>query len=157
VDEIEFTVVDAASDDARWARAQYFAELNRRFPNGFDPGATVDDDDAALFAPPSGLFVTALRDGATIGCGALSLHDEQTAEIKRMWISPDSRGLGVGRRLLSALEDHCREAGRQRVVLDTNGTLREAIALYRSCGYVEIERYNDNPYAQHWFEKYLSG
>jgi GNAT superfamily N-acetyltransferase len=155
VQEIEFSIVDAASDDAQWALSQYFAELDRRFPDGFDPGDAMHDD-APLFNPPNGRFVVARRDGMTVGCGAVTVLDDETAEIKRMWVSPDCRSVGLGRRLLARLEDECRRVPRARVVLDTNGVLREAIALYRSCGYTEVGRYNDNPYAQLWFAKSLS-
>jgi ribosomal protein S18 acetylase RimI-like enzyme len=74
-----------------------------------------------------------------------------------MWVAPSARGLGVGRRLLSELE---REAARHaiRIVrLETNQSLTEAIALYRSSGYVEVAPFNDEPYAHHWFEKRLGG
>lgn len=148
------SIVDAAGDEARWALTQYFSELHRRFPHGFDPGDAVDDA-AIQLNPPHGLFLVAGRDGMTLGCGALSFLDDDTAEIKRMWISPDSRGLGLGKRLLARLEDESRRAGRINVVLDTNGTLTEAIAMYRAGGYVDVDVYNDNPYADHWFTKSL--
>ena len=93
--------------------------------------------------------------GRVAGCGGLQQVDAATAEIKRMWIDPTRRGLGLGRRLLAHLEDVARERGYRRVVLDTNGALVEAIAMYRRAGYEAIERYNDNPYAQHWFAKAL--
>ena len=72
-----------------------------------------------------------------------------------MWIAPDARGLGLGRRLLEELENEAKRHGFHVVRLDTNATLDEALALYRSSGYREIARFNDNPYAQHWFEKTL--
>ena len=72
-----------------------------------------------------------------------------------MWVSRQRRGLGLGKRLLAYLEAEIREAGRSIVVLDTNRTLTEAIAMYRSCGYESVDRYNDNPYAQLWFSKPL--
>ena len=72
-----------------------------------------------------------------------------------MWVAPTARGLGVGRRLLTELEDCARERGMRVVQLETNKTLREAISLYRSAGYVEIDAFNDEPYAHHWFEKRL--
>jgi GNAT superfamily N-acetyltransferase len=155
VGEVELSVVDGASGPAQWAMRQYFDELARRFPGGFDPGGALDEA-AELFNPPRGVFVLAVVDGRTAGCGALVHLDDGTAEIKRMWVSPAIRGLGVGARLLSRLEDEAAHAGRRRVVLDTNGTLTEAIAMYGSRGYVPIERYNDNPYAQRWFEKALT-
>ena len=146
--------VPAGSDEARWAMAQYFAELDARFPGGFDPGDALDQA-AALYNPPTGAFFVARIDGATAGCGGVVDVDETTAEIKRMWVSPQHRGRGVGRMILAALEQHARDAGRTRVVLDTNGTLLEARAMYEAAGYSPIERYNDNPYAEHWFAKEL--
>ena len=73
-----------------------------------------------------------------------------------MWVSPDARGLGLGRRILEELERHAREAGVTVVRLETNHTLTEAIELYRRSGYVEVDAFNDEPYAHHWFEKHLS-
>ena len=147
-------LADAASDEARWAMQQYFDELDRRFPDGFDPGAALDDA-ADRYNPPVGAFVLARRDGEVVGCGAVESLDEQTAEIKRMWVHPTTRGSGLGRRLVARLEDEARALGRTVVVLDTNSTLTEAIAMYASCGYEPTERYNDNPYADRWFLKAL--
>jgi len=90
-----------------------------------------------------------------VGCGAIQYVDASTAEIKRMWVDPKRRGIGLGRRLLQHLEAEIRGAGRSRVVLDTNDSLTEAIAMYGRLGYLPIERYNDNPYADRWFEKSL--
>jgi ribosomal protein S18 acetylase RimI-like enzyme len=70
-------------------------------------------------------------------------------------VSPSVRGLGVGRRLLRELEDRAREACAGATCLETNGSLTEAISLYRSAGYAEVEPFNDEPYAHHWFEKRL--
>jgi len=72
-----------------------------------------------------------------------------------MWIAKESRGLGLGKRLLDVLENEARMAGASAVRLETNRTLTEAISMYRRSGYVEIEPFNDEPYAHHWFEKKL--
>jgi ribosomal protein S18 acetylase RimI-like enzyme len=72
-----------------------------------------------------------------------------------MWISPRARGLGIGRRLLAELERVARRRRMRAIRLDTNESLTEALHLYRSSGYHEIDRVNDNPYAHHWFEKTL--
>ncbi len=77
------------------------------------------------------------------------------AEIKRMWVHPDWRGAGLGSRLLRDLEQLAARLGHDVVRLDTNGTLTEAIAMYERAGYRQIDRYNDNPYAEAWFEKRL--
>jgi ribosomal protein S18 acetylase RimI-like enzyme len=101
------------------------------------------------------LLVATLR-SEPVGCGALKLHDDAPAEIKRMWVDRSARGLGLGRRLLSELEAYATEHGADAVRLETNRTLTEAIALYRSAGYVEVEPFNDEAYAHHWFEKKIT-
>jgi DNA-binding MarR family transcriptional regulator/GNAT superfamily N-acetyltransferase len=151
--------VDPRWASARWALDQYFAELDRRFPTGFDPGTTDAVADAAALSAPDGAFLVASvasGDDEPIGCAGLQRVDADTVEVKRMWVHPDWRGLGLGRRLLERLEAVAGEQRRRRIVLDTNATLREAIALYERSGYHPIERYNDNPYAQRWFAKDLS-
>lgn len=151
---VDFTDTDPRSPDARNATTQYFAELQERFPTGFDPGDALVADPIALRSP-HGAFVIVRDDLDPVGCGGLQRLDATTAEIKRMWIHPDWRGVGLGRRLLDHLEQVARQLGRTRVVLDTNSTLREAIAMYEAAGYHAIERYNDNPYAQRWFARDL--
>ena len=73
-----------------------------------------------------------------------------------MWVAPEVRGLGLGRRLLGSLESRAAAAGARTARLETNGALTEAIALYRSAGYREVPAFNDEPYAHHWFEKTLA-
>ena len=95
------------------------------------------------------------REGEAIGCGVLKFHGDEPTELKRMWVSPAARGIGLGRRLLLELEERA-GAGRSRVVhLETNQSLTEAIAMYRASGYVEVAPFNDEAYADHWFEKQL--
>lgn len=151
--EVVIDVVDGGVPAAMWAVEQYVAELAERFPSGFDPGLPSAEEASATFGPPHGLFLVATVDGETVGCGGVQFLDDTTAEIKRMWVGASARGSGLGRRLLAHLEDAARDAGRRRVVLDTNGVLDEALALYRSSGYLAVDRYNDNPYATHFFAK----
>jgi GNAT superfamily N-acetyltransferase len=152
---LEFVISDPAMPDARTAMSSYFAELNDRFPTGFDPGDALTADPVA-FQAPHGAFVI-VRDAAVpVGCGGIQRIDAARGEIKRMWIHADRRGIGLGRRLLDHLELVAMQLGYTRVVLDTNATLHVAIALYERAGYDAIERYNDNPYAQRWFGKDLS-
>jgi GNAT superfamily N-acetyltransferase len=153
--EAQFEVVDPRSAAAVAAVAAYVAELDQRFPGGFDVGGDIGAD-AAAFDPPTGAFVMVRVGGVTVGCGALQRLADDTAEIKRMWIDPAWRGLGVAPRLLAHLEQLARERGHSMVRLDTSATLTEAIALYERSGYRSIERYNDNPYAQRWFEKVVA-
>ena len=74
-----------------------------------------------------------------------------------MWVAPDVRGLGLGRRLLAELEARAAAGGTHVLRLETNRALTEAIALYRASGYRAIEAFGDEPYADHWFEKRLAG
>lgn len=149
--EIEIAVEAPDSADARACLAAYFAELDRRFEGGFDPGTKGYSD-----PENAGALYLARRDGKAVACGAVKRIDGATAEIKRMWVSPGARGQGVAKALLAALETEAARLGAARIVLDTNKALREAHALYRRAGYREIARFNDNPYADFWFEKRLS-
>ncbi|RRO12627.1 GNAT family N-acetyltransferase [Saccharopolyspora rhizosphaerae] len=142
------------SRDAQQALAQYVAELAERFPEGFDPGAGAPPSDDE-YTPPKGVFLLLRVGGAVMGCGGLRTESPGVSEVKRMWISPELRGRGAGRALLTSLEDHARRMGFARVRLDTAAELGEAQALYAKAGYVEIPAYNDNPHAAHWFEKRL--
>lgn len=151
---IEFEVVDPRSHDALASMTAYFDELHERFPTGFDPGDTLVAD-APLLRPPVGVFVVATIDTLAAACGGVQVLEDGAAEIKRMWVHTDWRRLGLGKRLLSHLEKHAAELGNGTVRLDTNSVLTEAITMYKSAGYVEIPRYNDNPFAKHWFEKHV--
>lgn len=155
VTEITLDIVEPTSDDALASVAAYFAELDERFPQGFDGAVGAESAGADGYRAPQGAFVIARLEGRAVGCGALQSIGEGVGEIKRMWVDRSMRGRGVGRRLLAELERLGREAGHHTLRLDTNEHLPEAIALYGSCGYVEIDRYNDNPYPTHFFEKRL--
>jgi DNA-binding MarR family transcriptional regulator/GNAT superfamily N-acetyltransferase len=138
---VEIGVEDPASADARYCLGEYYSELDARFDAGFEVARTLPTDDA--------VFLVARLRGEPVGCGAIKAAD---GDIKRMWVSPTTRGLGLGRRMLSELERYS-ETGFAR--LETNRNLIEAIALYRAAGYVEVEPFNDEPYADHWFHKRL--
>ena len=140
------------SADARWCLESYFHELAERFDAGFDPanGNMLTEED---MTPPTGWLLVARLDGAPVGCGALKRLDGTCGEIKRVWTAPSVRGFGVASRLMDRLEALAAEQGFRAVRLDTNRTLTEARRLYLKRGYDEIARYNDNPYAHHWFEK----
>lgn len=150
---ITFDVADPAGEPAQAAMQAYFDELDRRFPTGFDAAGAANDIEA--LSPPQGTFLVVRSVTEAIGCGGVQALGPGVGEVKRMWIDPDWRGLGLARRLLTALEDHARRLGHHRIVLDTNSELAEAVALYESAGYEAVERYNDNPYAQRWFAKAL--
>ncbi|MEU8132538.1 helix-turn-helix domain-containing GNAT family N-acetyltransferase [Streptodolium elevatio] len=144
--------VDPDHPDARYCLGRYFAELAERFDSGFDPGRSLLPD-AGELRPPKGTFVIARLRGEAVGCAGLKLPADAPAEIKRMWVAPQARGLGVGRRFLAELETRAAREGRDVLRLDTNKTLTAAIGLYRSFGFAEVPAFNDEPYAHHWFEK----
>jgi DNA-binding MarR family transcriptional regulator/GNAT superfamily N-acetyltransferase len=152
--QVEIDVVDPAHRHAQHCLREYFAELDRRFDSGFDPARSRPAELEAM-RPPAGALLMATLHGAPVGCGALSFHDGEPAEVKRMWVAPTTRGLGVGRRLLGELEAHAAARATTTLRLETNRALTEAIAMYRSAGYQEVEAFNDEPYAHLWFEKHL--
>lgn len=137
---------------AREAVGRYFAEIGRRF--GFDPDGEADKD-AELLVPPTGVFVLAISDGTPVACGGLQAIGDGVGELKRMWVHDDWRGAGLGSRLLRHLEGQARALGHTVVRLDTNGALTEAISMYERACYQPVDRYNDNPWATHFFEKTL--
>jgi DNA-binding MarR family transcriptional regulator/N-acetylglutamate synthase-like GNAT family acetyltransferase len=140
---------DPTSSDARWCLGHYFAELGERFEEPFDAGRTLPADDLDA-------FLVARFDGQPAACGALKTLEPGVGEILRMWVDRAHRGLGIGGRMLAALEAEAGALGHASVRLYTNRSLAEAKAMYRSHGYAEIPRYNDDPYANHWFEKRLT-
>jgi DNA-binding MarR family transcriptional regulator/ribosomal protein S18 acetylase RimI-like enzyme len=146
---------DPRRPEARFCLQAYFGELARRFDSGFDPALSISAGDEEL-TPPAGLLLVATLHGEPVGCGALKFHDGAPAEIKRMWVAPAARGIGLGRRLLADLEERAARSGADCARLETNGALTEAIALYRSAGYREVPAFNDEAYAHHWFEKTLA-
>jgi DNA-binding MarR family transcriptional regulator/GNAT superfamily N-acetyltransferase len=152
---VEITAVDPEHPDARYCLSEYVAELNRRSERGFDPsvGATALPHE---LRPPAGQFFVAYLHGEARGCGAVKHHAGAPAEIKRMWIAPAARGLGLGRRLLEELEASARAAGARVARIETSAVLTEALALYRSSGWIEVRAFNDEPFADHWFEKTLA-
>lgn len=147
---------DPDSADAKWCISQFFTELGERFEHGFNASATIPASGAEL-RPPRGAFLIARLDGHPVGCGALKQVSPGVGSIKRMWISPDVRGVGIGRRMLHALEEQAVKLGMHSVQLETNRALNEALALYRRNGYREVRAFNDEPHAHHWFEKSLNG
>jgi DNA-binding MarR family transcriptional regulator/predicted GNAT family acetyltransferase len=152
---VDLRQADPASPDAQRCLRAYVTELNRRAPQrGFDPskGATAEPHEVR---PPRGAFVVAYRRGEPVGCGAVKHQPHEVTDIKRMWVAESARGLGLGRRLLEHLERLAREHGSREAHLETSDVLPEAIALYRSAGYVEVPPFNDEPFADRWFTKPL--
>ena len=154
-DRITLEEIDPRDPKAVFCLGEYYGELSRRFARGFDVSLSCDPEAEAMIAP-RGAFLVAVSDGMPIGCGGLKGHaGGETAEVKRVWVAPSARGLGLARRLMAAIEARARDLGVVRLLLDTNSALPEAVALYRNSGWVEIERFNDDPYPDLFFEKRL--
>ena len=152
---VEIRRVDPESADAVGCLRAYFAELDRRSDTGFDAAAGISAAPREV-TPPAGLFLVAYLRDDPVGCGAVKHHPGEPSEIKRMWVAESARGLGVARRILAELEGDAVRRGATVARLETNRALVEAIALYRSAGYVEVPAFNDEPFAHHWFEKQLT-
>jgi DNA-binding MarR family transcriptional regulator/GNAT superfamily N-acetyltransferase len=150
---VRLNVENPRSPAARHCLERYFEELAARFETGFNPALSIPAD-ARELTPPHGFFVLATLNDEPVGCGALKCHADY-GEIKRMWVTTSSRGLGIGKRILDRLEDLARKRRLPLLRLETNKALTEAQSLYKSRGYREVGRFNDEPYAHHWFEKAL--
>jgi len=141
---------------ARHALGRYIAEIDERFPTGYRVEGPV-----ATAAGPGSTYVLATSDGEPVAYGGIRpapAVDERAVEIKRMWVHPDWRGAGLGSRMLRHLETLAVEHDAQRIVLDTNEVLAEAIAMYERSGYRQVERYpGSDPHATHFFEKVVTG
>jgi DNA-binding MarR family transcriptional regulator/GNAT superfamily N-acetyltransferase len=146
--------MDPRGDDARYCLGEYYAELARRFEQGFDVSLSRDPE-ASDMIRPRGAFLVAMSDGLPLGCVGLKGTGGEVAEIKRLWVAPSARGLGLARRLMNAAKDIARDLSIKCLRLDTNSALSEAQQLYRSTGWNEIERFNDDPYPDTFFEKHL--
>lgn len=151
---VQIVAIDPEHNDARFCLDQYTQELNRRSDRTFDPtvGATARPQE---IRPPAGRFFVAYLYGEPIGCGAVKHHRDARAEIKRMWIAPEARGLGLGRRLLHTLESCARDAGAREARIETNSDLTEAMTLYTSAGWNEVDAFNTEPFADRWLQKSL--
>ncbi len=155
VGDLKISKEPADSPLANWCLAQYYAFLEDRFEEGYDP-AQGQRTDSKEFSPPEGVFLVARRGMEPVGCGALKSAQPGIGEIKRLWVAKSTRGLGLGQQLLSALEKEARLLGMSAIRLDTNRSLTEAKALYLKNGYVEVQRFNDDPYPDFFFEKTLT-
>ena len=150
---IKIVITEPTHHYAKKCIANYYQELSSRFDQGFDPGKSITANSEELI-PPKGYLLVAQLYGQPIGCGALKCQ-AKIGEIKRMWVDSNFRGLGIGRSLLMRLEEIAKQRSLQCIHLETNETLKEAQLLYRKNGYEEVDAFNDEPYAHHWFEKKL--
>lgn len=116
------------------------AELTERYP---EDGANFFNLHADEVSEGRGGFFVAYQDGNPIGCGAVRRIEPHVAEIKRMYVTPSARGLGVGRQILDRLEAEARRLGAHRLVLETGPRQPEAIALYARAGFEQVPLFGD--------------
>jgi putative acetyltransferase len=118
-------------------------EMRGLYAGEADIGPTRE---AAMFVEPDGVFLVVRREEQAVGCGGICRFDRTRAELKRMYVLPEARGEGLGRRILVELEVHARRLGYEGVVLETGDRQLEALGLYRSAGYERITCYP--PYSE---------
>lgn len=130
---------------------RYFEEISVRFGVSFDPEA----GEPATRSNISNWHVLATISNQPVACGSLRDLGNFIGEIKRVWVDSGVRGRGVGKAVMDLLEEKARREKFHYLRLDTNRTLEEARQMYLRRGYQEISRYNDNPYADYFFQKKL--
>jgi ribosomal protein S18 acetylase RimI-like enzyme len=157
---VSILLMPPESEDARSVLRSYFDDIVSRY---YGRQATADEIDSAMrdspsddLAPPRGLLLVARWEGAAIGCAGLRLLPSSLAEVKRVFVAPAGRGRGIASRLLRELEVAAHDHGVSRLRLDTRHDLVEARRLYARHRYEEVPAFNDDPYADHWFEKTLT-
>jgi GNAT superfamily N-acetyltransferase len=150
---IEITVGRGDEPEAR----ELLAAMEAWVEEGWGP--TTPDRTSTVTAeemvPPSGAYVIVREDGRAVAGGGVRRLGDGVCEIKRMFVIPDARGRGHGRRLLDGLERAARDLGYRFARLDTAQSMTTAMAMYRAAGYRSIPDYNGNSYASFWGEKEL--
>jgi Acetyltransferases len=147
----EFRAASPDDPDAAVLLGEYFTSRELGMP-----GYRTFRPDPAAFTGDAGVFLVVDVDGSPVGCGGVRMLAPDRGEIKHLWVRPEARNSGLGRALLEELERRASVLGATDVVLDTNERLEAAQRLYRTSGYTEVEPYNDNPNATHWFRKELA-
>lgn len=120
---------------ARHIHARYLLDIEARYGGG--PGHVPSHE----FDPPGGQFLVALTGRQVVGCAGIRRHTDHVAELKRMYVEPEARGLGIARSMITHLESVARQQGYNEMWLETGTEQPEAMSLYESCGYRPIDPY----------------
>lgn len=147
-----FEVVEIDDPEATSLLDAYETELRSIFTERSSQRAANHPED---FRPPTGVFLLLRDAGRVLGCGGVRRLDVAVGELKRMYLDPEARGIGLGARLLRELEARAADLGYRTLRLDSRLELTAALRLYRAAGYHEIAPYNDNDDAQTWMERSL--
>lgn len=153
-DHIQITRADPDDPEVLAALAAYGDYLTATIPDEGPNPIQLPLPDAPAYRPPHGAVLLARSDGFTLGTVSLHPLAPGLGEIKRLFIAPSARGLGLARRLMRAIEDEARALGYRNLKLDTNGALTKALALYHADGWQPCPPYSAFP-ATHWFSKPL--
>ena len=137
---ITIAPAELTAEVSRGLIASLNAELSGLYP---EPGANHFQLDPDEVARGRGTFLVVYLGRTPVGCGALRLLDAETAELKRMYVSPLERGKGLGRRLLAALEAEALALGVRRLLLETGVRQAAALALYRATGFQPIPLFGE--------------
>jgi GNAT superfamily N-acetyltransferase len=144
-----FTVSAARSVPEMTATAALFRAYAKTLAIDLAPQGFAKEVDAlpGIYGPPSGEIILAKRGDHVLGCVALkALEPPHTAEIKRLYVREQARGIGVGKALVEAAIQTARDLGYAEIKLDTLPQMQGAIALYKKCGFAPIAAYGSHPY-----------
>jgi GNAT superfamily N-acetyltransferase len=158
--EWNITEVPVSDPDAVAILREYMDEVASRYYGRPATEAELEialaDEPGTDLVAPTGAFLLGRRDGVLAGCVGTRVVEAGISELTKMYVKPAHRGSGAAPRLVAAAEDAARQLGSRLMRLDTRHDLVEARALYARTGYAEVEPFNDDKYAEHWFEKPLS-
>ncbi|SFW46498.1 GNAT family N-acetyltransferase [Amycolatopsis australiensis] len=159
---MEWTITELPVDhpDAVAIMREYMAEVASRY---FGRPVTeaeithyVAEEPGTDLVPPTGAFLLGRRGGELAGCAGTRVVAPGVTELTKVFVRPAHRGTGGGPALVAAAEDAARRLGSRLMRLDTRHDLVEARALYAKTGYAEVEPFNDEQFAEHWFAKALN-
>jgi len=137
------TDVTLRIESPRQADVLRLLEALDAYQSGLYPPESNHFLDVEALAEPRVRFFVARRAGRALGCGALRIDAAGYGELKRMFVSPDARGLKLGRRILDRVEEEARREGLVCLRLETGIHQPEALGLYRSAGYVERDAFGE--------------
>jgi ribosomal protein S18 acetylase RimI-like enzyme len=142
-------ILDARSDDDYVTARTLFEEYQGTIGADlcFQGFAEELERVPTVYGPPGGHLLIAWREGRAVGCVALRTLEPGVCEMKRLYVRPDARGIGLGRELASAIVQRARAGGYRSMVLDTLRSMVEARVIYRSLGFVQREPYYASPQA----------
>ncbi|KOV84959.1 GNAT family N-acetyltransferase [Nocardia sp. NRRL S-836] len=150
-------VVTAGESEGSALVHEYNVDVIRRYFGRRDVAADVERYEREEMDHDVPVFLVVSRDGEDAGCLGMRFLADGAGELTRMFVRERFRGQGAASVLIAAMEEEAVRRGITTIRLDTRADLVEARALYAKHGYVEVKRYNEAVYSDHWFEKELAG